>query len=247
MRNKVEGGLRVSGQDKQRPRLTIITICFNDLGGLQLTADSVKSNISGHLEYLVIDGGSTDGTVEFLSGLGFVDYWVSEQDRGIYDAMSKGARLARGEGLLFLNAGDYIEGTIGFERLRPPCFLPVWYRDPLGRFRQIPLKSATKGMPNCHQGVVFENKGLEYNTGFRIAADFDYFLQHGYDEGLPMADVEGYVVFDSSGVSSTRLSERDKEIETIIRQRFGLWHGLVFRLSASLKRALKLLIKRVKL
>lgn len=247
MRNKIEGGLRVSGQDKQRPRLTIITICFNDLSGLQLTADSVKSNISENLEYLVIDGGSTDGTVAFLSGLGFVDYWVSEQDRGIYDAMSKGARLARGEGLIFLNAGDYIEGTIRFESLRPPCFLPVWYRDPLGRFRQIPLKSATKGMPNCHQGVVFENKGLEYNTGFRIAADFDYFLQHGYDEGLPMADVAGYVVFDSSGVSSTRLSERDKEIETIIRQRFGLWHGLVFRLSASLKRALKLLIKRVKL
>ena len=72
MTNKVEGGLRLSGQGKQRPKLTIITICFNDLSGLRLTADSVKSNIFENLEYLVIDGGSTDGTVEFLNGFGFI-------------------------------------------------------------------------------------------------------------------------------------------------------------------------------
>ncbi|WP_286921293.1 glycosyltransferase [Marinobacter sp.] len=246
MQTKREGGRRIAEPGNRKFQITVITICYNDLKGLQLTVESVKRNLSDGLEYIIIDGASSDGSADFIQTLDFVDYWVSEPDDGIYDAMNKGAALSRGQGLIFLNAGDYVDGSIPLGRLNVPCFLPVWYQDPLGRFRKISVKPATRGMPNCHQGVVFENKGLRYDSRYQIAADFDYFLQHGYDHRLPMAPVGGRVVFDSSGVSSTRLLERDREIESIIHQYFGRWQSLRFRWRAFAKRMVKAVINGVK-
>lgn len=237
-----EGGLRCDSPASGQFALTVVTICFNDLAGLRLTAESVKRNLSENVEFIVVDGGSTDGTVEYLQSLSFIHYWISEPDGGIYDAMNKGVALAHGHGLLFLNAGDFIEGTIPLGQLSAPCFLEVWYRDPLRRFRPIPVKHVAKGMPNCHQGVVFENKALLYNADYRIAADYDFFIRHGYNHFLPMFKASGRVIFDSSGVSSTRLAERDSEIGAIIKHYYG-WHwAALFNVKAALRRSIKLIL-----
>ncbi|PJZ45488.1 hypothetical protein CH361_10705 [Leptospira brenneri] len=89
------------------PRISIITIVLNNRVFLEHTVRSVNAQIFDNYEYIIIDGGSTDGTIEFLknSKVG-IDRWVSESDKGIYDAMNKGAKLAKGEWLIFLNAGD---------------------------------------------------------------------------------------------------------------------------------------------
>jgi glycosyltransferase involved in cell wall biosynthesis len=88
-------------------KLSIITINFNNLSGLKRTVDSVISQTWQNFEYIVIDGGSTDGSVKFIEEhRQKLTFWKSEPDRGIYHAMNKGVKVATGEYLLFLNSGD---------------------------------------------------------------------------------------------------------------------------------------------
>ena len=87
--------------------ITIITINYNNLEGLKKTMKSVLEQTYGNIEYIVIDGGSTDGSKEYIDEHSqSLAYWVSEPDKGIYNAMNKGIDQATGEYLLFLNSGD---------------------------------------------------------------------------------------------------------------------------------------------
>ena len=90
-------------------KLSIITINYNNLSGLKKTIESVKSQTFQDYEWIVIDGGSTDGSKELIEeNKEYFSYWVSEPDKGIYDAMNKGTILAQGEYCQFLNSGDYL-------------------------------------------------------------------------------------------------------------------------------------------
>lgn len=90
-------------------KLSVITINYNNLEGLKRTVDSVVNQIWKEFEYIVIDGGSTDGSKAYLeSQTNKIDYWVSAPDLGIYNAMNKGVKIASGEYLLFLNSGDLL-------------------------------------------------------------------------------------------------------------------------------------------
>lgn len=90
-------------------KLSIITINLNNRDGLQKTIDSVVTQTFKDFEWIVIDGGSTDGSKELIEQ--YADhfaYWVSEPDKGIYNAMNKGIKVAKGEYLQFLNSGDWL-------------------------------------------------------------------------------------------------------------------------------------------
>lgn len=90
-------------------KLSIITINYNNVSGLRKTIESVKSQTFQDYEWIVIDGGSTDGSKELIEeNKQYFSYWVSEPDKGIYDAMNKGTVLAQGEYCQFLNSGDYL-------------------------------------------------------------------------------------------------------------------------------------------
>ena len=91
-----------------KPKISIITVNYNNLKGLQKTVKSVRSQTWQDFEYIVIDGGSTDGSATYLEqNTNLFDYWVSEPDKGVYHAMNKGIAKATGEYLLFLNSGDH--------------------------------------------------------------------------------------------------------------------------------------------
>ena len=91
----------------KKPLISIITINFNDKIGLQRTFDSVFAQDFNDFEYIVIDGGSNDGSKELIEeNTDKISYWISEPDKGIYNAMNKGIKVANGEYLLFLNSGD---------------------------------------------------------------------------------------------------------------------------------------------
>lgn len=91
------------------PKLSIITINYNNFAGLERTVESVFNQTWQEFEFIVIDGGSTDGSVAYIeSQTSNIDYWVSESDSGIYNAMNKGIAEAKGDYLLFLNSGDYL-------------------------------------------------------------------------------------------------------------------------------------------
>ena len=88
-------------------KLSVITVVYNDVHNLEKTILSVISQNVNNLEFLVIDGGSTDGTDKLIEKYGeFINIFISEPDEGIYNAMNKGVRLASGEWISFLNAGD---------------------------------------------------------------------------------------------------------------------------------------------
>lgn len=95
-----------------KPKFSIITVNYNNLDGLKTTVNSVKSQTFQDFEYIVIDGNSTDGSAVYLKqNSSLLDFWVSEPDNGVYQAMNKGIENASGEYLLFLNSGDHFYNT----------------------------------------------------------------------------------------------------------------------------------------
>lgn len=90
-------------------KISIITVNFNNKNGLYKTIESVQKQTYSNVEYIVIDGGSRDGSKELIKRYAeSLSYWVSEKDRGIYDGMNKGLGMATGDYCLFLNSGDYL-------------------------------------------------------------------------------------------------------------------------------------------
>lgn len=101
-------------------KLTIITVNYNDACGLKRTLQSVKEQTSQDFEYLVIDGGSQDGSKDLLDEYNeIITYSISERDSGVFNAMNKGIGLAKGNYCLFLNAGDYLAANDVVEKVLP--------------------------------------------------------------------------------------------------------------------------------
>ena len=100
------------------PKITVVTVVFNDVKNLEKTMLSVLNQTYTNIEYIVIDGGSNDGTIEIIKKytdrLGF---WVSEKDKGMFDAMNKGASHATGEWIQILHSGDYLMSNTIIEEL----------------------------------------------------------------------------------------------------------------------------------
>ena len=97
-------------------RLSIITVNLNNRDGLEKTINSVVAQTFKDFEWIVIDGGSTDGSRELIEqNAGHFSYWVSEPDKGIYNAMNKGIKKAKGNYLLFLNSGDWLISSISLD------------------------------------------------------------------------------------------------------------------------------------
>jgi hypothetical protein len=104
-------------------------------------------------------------------------------------------------------------------------------------------------MPYCHQGVLFQNRALKpFDTRFRIAADYQFLLDNLDKAGLspPSEPSRGHVVFDATGISSTRILERDRESAKIVLERFGRWHWIRFWCHQIPKLALRSVVRVVK-
>ena len=129
---KAEGGLRTKGYYKKsyddKPLVSIVTVVFNGEKYLEQTIQSVINQTYDNVEYIIIDGGSTDGTVDIIKNYeDRIDYWISEKDKGIYDAMNKGINLASGEWINFMNAGDifYDEKVLNTIYINPKLFQEI--------------------------------------------------------------------------------------------------------------------------
>ncbi|MDV7391601.1 glycosyltransferase, partial [Arthrospira platensis SPKY1] len=106
----------------EKPSVSIITVVYNACDLLQGTMASVFEQSWPHIEYIVVDGGSTDGTTELIRAqAGRISRWVSEPDKGLYDAMNKGLRMATGDFVWFLNAGDRLFTPDTVERVMEKC------------------------------------------------------------------------------------------------------------------------------
>jgi len=163
------------------PLVSVIVVAYRDLSEVQSLVENISPFRSGDVELIIIDGGSDDGTLEFLrSNSHRIDYWISEQDRGIYDAMNKGIKAARGSYVLHLNAGDRLR-QIPMELLRQciednidvvSCGVLMDGKDVF-----VPKIGFKMRIDNYwhHQGTFYRrSKHLGYNAAYRICGDFEH-------------------------------------------------------------------------
>lgn len=117
MLNKKEGGLRTQGYFKKsfedKPLISIVTVVLNGEKYLEETIQSVLNQTYDNVEYIIVDGGSSDGTLDIIKKYEeVIDYWVSEKDKGIYDAMNKGIKIVTSNSFfMFLNCGDFFKAN----------------------------------------------------------------------------------------------------------------------------------------
>ena len=172
--------------------ISIITINYNNKEGLQKTIQSVVAQTATDFEYIVIDGGSTDGSKEVLENYTQgINYWVSEPDKGIYNAMNKGILKARGEYLLFLNSGDILYNPDILIKIQPilSTDLDIYYGDLLYILNGV--EHITKFPKELHFGYFYEqslphpatfikkdlfNRVFYYNENLKIVSDWEFFI-----------------------------------------------------------------------
>ncbi len=204
------------------PLVTIITVVLNDKNGLEQTIRSVRSQTYDNIEYIVIDGGSTDGTLDVLhSHAGSIDTWISEPDNGIGDAFNKGIARASGDIIGILNAGDRYRGDtvelIVREYLhcadRNAFFCSgnmrvhewdiVLRADP-GYTRKISFMMPLINHPTCFVSAgVYRTVGV-FNPSITVAMDYE-FLKRCHQAGVSIQCMDRILVdIDSYGMSDRR-------------------------------------------
>ena len=196
-----QGGLRTKGYFKKsyedKPLISIITVVYNGEKYLEETIQSVINQTYDNVEYIIIDGGSTDGTLDIIKKYeDRIDYWVSERDKGIYDAMNKGIKVSSGYIIGIVNADDYLyEDTllkIVDKFVSSKCdytYGSLDYIDEKGNQLYTISSIGTESfkhkffnhMPYLHPTMfikksVYEKIGL-YDTKYKIVADYDFVLR----------------------------------------------------------------------
>jgi glycosyltransferase involved in cell wall biosynthesis len=172
------------------PLITIITVVLNARDLIGPTLRSVAEQSYENIQHVIIDGGSSDGTLEvIMANEASVDLWISEHDHGVYDAMNKGIGFARGEWITFLNAGDVYTSQRMLAELAPLMVdgADILYGDHEIRFadytliyRARPAEELWKNMVFCHQTVFARTslvKELMFSTILRISADYDMMMR----------------------------------------------------------------------
>lgn len=206
------------------PAISVVTVTLNNAEGLQATLRSLTALEVRPMEVLVIDGLSTDETPAVLDRFHALlpIRHLREADRGIYDAMNKGQRLARGGLLHYLNAGDLVWGEPYLD-VTEPTLLPTRIARADGR-RVMDDFVKLLGYGYCHQGVLLPREHAAYDSSLRVAADLEMLLRT-FPRGLRVLPRSrtGGATFHLGGVSSTRRSERDREILEAFRRHRGRW------------------------
>lgn len=213
--------------------ISIITINFNNKNGLIKTLNSVISQTCKEFEWIIIDGGSTDGSKELLENYSeHITYWVSEPDNGIYHAMNKGIRVAKGDYLQFLNSGDYFTDNLVLEK-----FYKTRYNEDIiygnavivnENFEEISRFIAPNNIKLSyfwshtlnHQATFFSKRCFEhisYNENNKIASDVELYMQLIYN-GYSLKKINEFIVcYDNSGISTQiKTGEFTKVINNIL-------------------------------
>ncbi len=169
--------------------VTIVTVTYNAEDLLEETILSVIGQDYENIEYIIIDGGSTDGTLEIIKKYEEkIDYWISEPDEGIYSAMNKAIEKATGEWINFMNAGDTFvdKKTISIVMHSLEEDTDVIFGDHMqnGKLCSVEGRKITRLIPCCHQSLFVKthvHKKYPYNTMYRIAADYEVLLKMHLD------------------------------------------------------------------
>lgn len=221
------------------PKISVITVVFNGEKHIGKTIESVLGQSCRQLEYIIIDGKSTDRTLQVIESYSGIDRVISEPDRGLYDAMNKGLKAATGDYVWFLNSGDqiYSEDTveimlqgiigspdiiyggtmiineaqeeIGDRRLKPP--------------EHLDWKSFRQGMVVCHQSILVKREiAPEFNLEYRLSADIDWAIRAAKSAVMIHNSKLVLSRFLEGGLTAHHIKAGLKERFRIMRRFYGL-------------------------
>jgi glycosyltransferase involved in cell wall biosynthesis len=196
-------------------KISVITVCLNSEKYLEETINSVSRQTYKHIEYIVIDGGSTDNTINIIKrNQNFIAYWCSEPDDGMYHAINYGLKIATGDYLLILNSDDFLVNDRVIEEVVSEIQkenLDYYYGNLIklenGKCKKVKLFNvsfkqlllSTHGTFAPHP-CFFISKMLNqqlggYNTAFKYAADFDYILRALENSNRKGKHIDTYITF----------------------------------------------------
>ncbi len=242
--------------------ISIITINLNNLNGLRKTVESVSLQDYPKIEYLIIDGGSSDGSVDFIQcNKHKFDYYISEKDNGIYDAMNKGILRAKGEYLLFLNSGDFLYCNQAVSKLIARNIDDDLVYGKIGMYKNSSLE--VKEYPSKlsmayfqydtlpHQATLIKKKLFlkfgYYNTSYQIVSDWIFFWDVIIKGKVSYRYVDELIsIFDLSGISSQPLSNMiiRSEIDQHLKKNY-LFSYMYFKLRWGLNYYPKRILKEL--
>jgi glycosyltransferase involved in cell wall biosynthesis len=219
----------------QNPQITVVTVVFNGEQTLEETILSVLNQTYDNVEYIIVDGGSTDGTLDIIRKYEhLIDYWVSENDKGIYDAMNKGIALATGNWINFMNAGDRFVSEVtltnlGLEEMSD--YVLVYGNKIQGDQVRYPLDLKILELGEimaCHQSMFF-NLGPMYRSA--IFYDLTYKIYGDYElvnrlylkfKGFYYLN-QNVAFFAGGGISSMVSTQKRKDKYRAIWHSYGLF------------------------
>ena len=247
-----------------KPKISIITVCYNSVNHIEESICSVVNQSYSNKEYIVIDGGSTDGTLDIIEKYkDKIDYFVSEPDQGISDAFNKGIKVSTGDIIGILNSDDFMmpdalthvaaayESEVdvyrGYciiwnERLKTKRILR-----PNNRFGIPPF-----GAIICHESSFISRNRYDivgnYKVDFKYAMDLDLFVRMYKDKSLKVKFIDVCVItFRTGGVSSSAASRLEQERLRLVRENGGNWlQAKVFVYYHRVKYAIKVFINYIR-
>jgi len=215
-----------------RPQVSIITVNLNNRAGLERTIRSVVTQSFRAFEFLIIDGGSTDGSRELIEAYAVdLTYWVSERDGGIYAAMNKGIRQARGQYCLFLNSGDWlVEDALA--TILPQCQnADILYCNTYLSYHDGQIEAHRYGptltMQHFYKGTIghqstlihrrlFQTYGL-YNENNRVHSDYEFWIKAIILGNCQCRHIDAFLsYYDMGGISSAADRSANQEVSQIL-------------------------------
>jgi glycosyltransferase involved in cell wall biosynthesis len=244
----------------KKTKITIITVVYNNKSGIKETIKSVLSQVYENVEYIIIDGGSTDGTTDVIKQhQDKINYWVSEPDSGIYDAMNKGVKAAGGEYLYFLNAGDCFCNNEVLKKISK--HLDGQYDLIYGRIimdygkyqviKQGDIRKLKWGQMPPHQASfvkrdIFEEVGY-FDTSFKCSGDRDFFCKL-YKNKYSYKRIKDLIAYFISGGMSSNKQISNKEQIMVLKRHFGSPYWQIHYLKKIvLEETTKRVLKKLKL
>ena len=211
-------------KNEDLPLISIITVVYNGVKTIEQTILSVIQQPYQNKEYIIIDGGSTDGTVALIKNYeSYLSYWISEPDNGVYDAMNKGIGQAKGELIGVINADDWYEENI-FSQIAHQyretgsdhviygmlrIFQDNEFYSMVGNSIRI-LQEDTIMHPSCFIPLKFYNTFGTYNSSYKYSADYDLILRY-VNDGVKFSFIEKPIAnFRRGGISSLPGAEIEK-------------------------------------
>lgn len=208
------------------PKISVVTVCYNAVKTIEETILSILNQTYPNIEYIIIDGGSTDGTVKIIEKYANrLAYWVSEADNGIYDAMNKGIEVASGQYINFMNAGDKFANMSALQnvvnKIKSDAKIIVcdWcdiirtgkiYRHPLD------ISYLKRDILCSHQASIISldyHRSHRYDTSFKFCADYNFMYQAYFRDNLKIEYIPVCLSYyrNDEGLSASNIYRLERE------------------------------------